>query len=34
VPVAGGGDAPDVSDRRATVFDPSLPPALTAKPSA
>ena len=33
VPVADGEGAPDVSDRRATVFDPSLPPALTAKRS-
>jgi quinol monooxygenase YgiN len=31
VPPAGGEHAPDVRDPRATVFDPSLPPALSAK---
>ena len=30
-PVADGGDAPEPGERRATVFDPSLPPALMAE---
>jgi MFS family permease len=34
VPVAGGEDAPNVRDPRATVFDPNLPPALSAERSA
>jgi hypothetical protein len=33
VPVADSEDAPDVRDPRATVFDPSLPPALSAERS-
>nr|WP_312891063.1 MFS transporter [Microvirga aerilata] len=33
VPVAGGEDAPNVRDPRATVFDPNLPPALSAERS-
>jgi hypothetical protein len=32
--VTGGEDAPDVRDPRATVFDPNLPPALSAERSA
>jgi hypothetical protein len=33
VPVADGEDAPDGKYQRATVFDPSLPPALSAERS-
>jgi quinol monooxygenase YgiN len=34
IPVADGENTPNVSDPRTTVFDPSLPPGLSAERSA